>query len=259
MRDATRHEWILSRIVPVNSEASDVSKYRIADIGLDMLRHVAQSYLPAPVYRFQQIKRRASLFEEAGIVFVHVPKNAGTSISAAIYGRFVGHVWASDLDRWGGPRLRALPRFSVVRNPWDRCLSAYFFATTDRSSEKGRRLQKISRPERFRSPEFSSFDSFVTNWLAHQDLNRVDQVFRPQVQFLKNLEGKVEMDFIGRVEQLNEVADRLSGLLCRPVQIGHKNKTAKSSRNYRDYYSDSLSDLVGRIYAEDIETFKYEF
>ncbi|WP_413717405.1 sulfotransferase family 2 domain-containing protein [Silicimonas sp. MF1-12-2] len=229
------------------------------DRGVDMLRHVAQTHLPSGVYRYQQLKRRTAVFLDAGIVFIHVPKNAGTSISLAVYGRFVGHVRSSDVDRWGNAQLKALPRFSVVRNPWDRCYSAYRFAIADRSGDAGRGLEKISRPERYNRPEFATFSRFLHEWLVMRDLSAVDQVFRPQVVFLKNRNGQMNLEFTGRVEQMDAVAAYLTEKLGRPIVIGRKNATARPGHDYRAHYSPEDRDLVGRIYSEDVEAFNYDF
>jgi hypothetical protein len=124
------------------------------------------------------VKRRERLWIDRGIVFIHIPKAAGTSINQAIYGMFMGHPRASDVETWGSERVRRLPRFAVVRNPWSRLVSAYRFAT--RGGGIGPAVAGMSDPEQYRVAEFDSFGRFVHEWLAERDVTRLDGVFRPQ-------------------------------------------------------------------------------
>ncbi|GAH07415.1 unnamed protein product, partial [marine sediment metagenome] len=58
----------------------------------------------------------------------HIPRNGGTSINNALYGRFMGHYTARDVRFWAPDLFGRLPSFAVTRNPWARLLSAYRFA-----------------------------------------------------------------------------------------------------------------------------------
>ena len=64
----------------------------------------------------------------AGVVFVHVPKAAGTSVATATIGRRAGHFTAAEIRAAMGPAFDRMFTFSVVRNPMDRLASAYRFA-----------------------------------------------------------------------------------------------------------------------------------
>ena len=72
--------------------------------------------------------RRRNDFRKAGVVLIHVPRTAGTSLALELYGRFVGHFSLADLCAVSAPDVLALPRFAIVRNPWDRLVSAWAFA-----------------------------------------------------------------------------------------------------------------------------------
>ena len=56
--------------------------------------------LPAGFQRRVLVARRTPLWLKAGIVFIHIPKAAGTAINEALYGQFMGHVRAADIERW---------------------------------------------------------------------------------------------------------------------------------------------------------------
>lgn len=202
------------------------------------------------------VKRREPLWLEKGIVFIHVPKAAGTSINQALFGQFMGHMGAADVERWGSKRLRALPRFAVVRNPWDRLLSAYHFVKRGRGI--GDAVTKVRNPEQYRRPEFDSFERFVREWLSVRDVDTLDFVFRQQWRFVCDRHRNVLVDHIGRVEDLAPTHAFLDEKLDRSVQFERHNRSGLEA-GYRSHYTPALAALVGEIYRDDLDLFGYRF
>lgn len=66
------------------------------------------------------------------------------------------------------------------------------------------------------------------------------------------------MDFIGRLEQMDQVQLWLDDTLTSPKRIQHINSSGKAI-SYRDWYSPKTRDLVGAFYACDVKNFGYEF
>jgi hypothetical protein len=101
--------------------------------------------MPEPLYgAARMIYRRLSyrtgrktspfeLYESRGIVFIHVPKNAGTFVNGLVYPDFNAtlstsinaHHSAQYLHRLDPVRFRALPKFSILRHPAARLRSAF--------------------------------------------------------------------------------------------------------------------------------------
>lgn len=212
--------------------------------------------LPQGLQRAVLVKRRERIWIDAGILFIHVPKAAGTSINLALYGRFIGHVRASDVARWGSARLKSLPSFAVTRNPWDRLVSAYRFARRLRTKD-WKSDARVPRAVRSQVPEFESFASFVTDWLAHRDVRSLNQIFQPQSLFVCDPGGKVLVDHVGRLDDLAPTVDFLHRLGIAPA-IEQTNLSGEPV-DYRSYYTPELAALVGRIYAEDVGIFGYDF
>jgi chondroitin 4-sulfotransferase 11 len=202
--------------------------------------------------------RRGRQFSKAGVTMVHVPRSAGTSLAASIYGTFLGHFTLQDLLSVSPARILALPRFTVVRNPWSRAVSAWSFARAGGGLEPAGELRvRIAHPERYQGSEFASFERFVNDWLARQRLERLDGVFRLQTDYILDRDGKLALDHVGRFEQLPETIAWLSDRLGRKLVPPHANRSEVA--DYRSYYTPSLRDRVAAIYARDIELLGYDF
>ena len=214
--------------------------------------------IPEPLSQALLVRRRSPLWRRAGVVFVHVPKAAGTSINEALYGRFMGHVPAAVIDHSAPADVRGLPMFTVVRNPWDRCVSAWHFARAGSGMGEGA-IAAVYRPEQYHVPEFQDFDRFIEEWLATREPDRLDPIFRTQCHYTGRGSDLNRLDFIGRVEAMDGVARWLSGQIGREIVLGRTNYRAREGRDYRSLYSARTRDLVARLYACDIEAFGYDF
>lgn len=227
-------------------------------------RHVVK-FVPEPILNQVRAYRRSGEFRKAAVVMIHVPRAAGTSLSYELYGRFIGHFSVTELIAAAPYDVAALPRFAVVRNPWDRLVSAWSFARrgfslvepAGASSPGDAARVRIRREEQYQIPEFESFERFVQEWLALRDVHRLDGVFRPQVEYVCDPAGAVPLDFLGRFEQLDETAKWLSHATGRQFNLPRLNASERGA--YRSHYSPELVQLVGEIYAKDIAAFGYEF
>jgi hypothetical protein len=128
-------------------------------------------------------------------------------------------------------------KFTFVRNPWDWQVSLYHFIL-DRPHNPGHEATKA----------MGSFRNFV--------LSREGSTFT-QTGCLTDADGNLLVDFVGKFEHL----DLDFGLVCEKVgvsaQLPHINKTQRTG--YRDYYDKETRDLTAKLYAEDIERFRYKF
>lgn len=213
--------------------------------------------LPRGLRMAVQVRRQTELWRNAGIVFIHVPKAAGTSISLALYGAFTGHPTAADVNRFALPDVRSLPRFAVTRNPWERLVSSYRFVRRGKGAG-GDHQVAVARPEQYAIAEFDSFRTFVHDWLAHQDVRKLDPVFRPQSEFVCDPAGRVLVDHVGRLDDLAPTFDFIRYRAGLELNIGQSNRSGEPV-HYRQLYTPELASLVGDIYGEDVERFGYRF
>jgi hypothetical protein len=81
---------------------------------------------------------------------------------------------------------------------------------------------------------------------------------KPQLWWIKDLDGRIQMDFIGRFENLQEdfayIADRIG---LEDAELPHL--LAGKNPSYVDFYDDHCRKLVADKYAEEIELFGYKF
>ncbi|MDQ4087123.1 MAG: sulfotransferase family protein [Pseudomonadota bacterium] len=213
--------------------------------------------LPEGPRRALMVRRRAKYWRRAGIVFIHVPKAAGTSINEALYGRFMGHARASDVKRWAPRAVRALPSFSVTRNPWDRLVSAYRFASRGQGLGETYRAG-MWQASRYRTPEFATFERFVEEWLAPRDVTRLDGVFKPQWLFLCDRSKRLLVDHAGRLEDMEPTLDFIARHAGSRPAPARANRSGESV-DYRSFYTPPLINAVAEIYRDDIELFGYDF
>lgn len=186
----------------------------------------------------------------AGCIFIHIPKAAGTSIATATIGRRAGHYPASELrGSMGHSRYDSMFSFAVTRDPVDRAWSAYRYARNNGGTDGG-----IAPLPVYHSSCFRTFESFVNEWLIHQDMVNVDQIFKPQTPYIYT-DGRCMVDYVGRVEEMCDVESRLTKALGRPVTIPKMNRTAQSGAG-RDISAKTLDALV-EVYGEDFQTLGY--
>jgi len=191
--------------------------------------------------------------KQTGIVFVHVPRAAGTSISHLLYGRFLGHFPLAALEAVGDPETLALPRLAVVRNPWDRLASAYRFAA---GGGGGGQFAARSAANVTRSVvSAGSFERFVKDWLPRRHLNRLDGLFRPQTYYLCGAAGGLPFDHLGRIEDLHQTELWLGDRLGRTIALPHSNAASGHIATVR--YDAEMIDIVARLYAADIALLGY--
>lgn len=221
---------------------------------MNTMRRTLGDRLVMELYR----KRSARKYRKAGIVFIHIPKAAGTSVCDSLYRGRVGHFTLAEM-RQSGNRLDAqiasqtgidgLPTFSVVRDPLARLYSSYRYAR-DGGGSKG----SINPDPAYQSKAFRSFSAFLSEWLVEQELTSLDRVFWPQSRFVEDTTTDT-VDFIGKVEDMGEVERWLRNTVSDSLEIPHLNR----SRLQQDTQPVGASDrrIVQALYHEDYEAFDY--
>jgi len=157
-------------------------------------------------------------WKKAGVIFVHVPKNAGTSISTALYGRTFWHTPASAIKKYVRSEFESCFKFGVVRDPVQRYLSAVSYIQKNYDLLDGGPLiphkNLLGDPVRL-------FDQ----WLMNVDISKVNFVFRPQSYYLCSKEGEILVDSLLEFEHLSQGIATLLNKVPQLKNLPHLNQS----------------------------------
>ncbi len=195
------------------------------------------------------------------LIFVHIQKTGGTSISAALGEKDncpEKHFLARDLrELYGSDTWDAYFKFAFVRNPWDRLVSWWSMINEQRKAyENGSTLNAFQIFVLLRA---TTFEEFLEN--CDEDIADTDGrkwIYRNQLDYLTDSSGRLIVDFVGRFEWLQKdfqaVAQKALG---GPVLLPQTNRS--SHEHYSDYYSTAMAEKVRVRFKRDIDAFGYVF
>ncbi|MES1925757.1 sulfotransferase family 2 domain-containing protein [Salinisphaera sp. T31B1] len=191
-------------------------------------------------------------FDERKAIFIHIPKCAGVAVSQALFGNMAGgHKTLSHYRHVFEPRiLLDYFKFTIVRNPWDRLVSAYSFLRAGGMDDADRNWYAAELSH------LPDFEAFVTQWLSRESVWRGVH-FYPQSYFVESEDPRVALDFIGRFENLADDFAYIAERLGVEATLALRNDSQRG--NYEDYFTPKTRDIVASVYAEDIRRFGYEF
>lgn len=197
--------------------------------------------------------KNPQIYDKLNCIFVHVPKTAGTSIEKCLRdindkNQIVGgHSTSDSLLKFKKRDFSNYFTFTIVRNPWDRLLSAYLYMhKMDTCSILGNKPIK----------EHKTFESFVMNYCTEKVIHE-NMHLKPQYIFLC-IKDKIAVDYWGKYEHLN---DEWS-LICRKLKVNINlpwlNKSNESNE-YTSHYTEEMRKKVEKLYIKDIILFNYQF
>ena len=141
--------------------------------------------------------------------------------------------------------------FSVVRNPWARMVSRYFFTHVDAEPSDADK-QRRGTTRSFHNKDFEAWIEHI--WKRHKSGQRKNS----QLAKLVDLDGRLLVDHVGRLETVQSTLDWISQRVgIAPLDMPHINGTRKG--HYAQFYTPASKDMVAEICQQDIEYFAYQF
>lgn len=214
------------------------------------------------------------VYDSHKAIFIHIPKTAGTTINNILGIKHIykpcdkdfsmdilyGNTNELELDHLTAAQAKlfipkqkwtSYRKFAVVRNPYDRMVSQFFYA-------------KEKKDYRFIGN--NHFESF------HDFLGRLDDIFEPYMEICSHIEkshyipqykfvygndNKSLLDIVLRFENLQYeiTANGLDNILPSPSM---QEKCMRSHHGSKEiYYTRDLQNIVEKYYKYDFDVFQY--
>ena len=218
-------------------------------------------------------------------LFIHIPKNGGSTIKSSPYTKnsfdvvvpktvniALGSTYLAELTkamsklngtkslnvghaRWKDIQesfKREKRSFAIIRNPWSRTVSRYRWAT---------KLLQLGKMEKTHG-NFSSFESFIEDRYVYGNIeyfwHRAVQGWFSQLDYVSNEDGKIVCDIM-RFEHMDKDVCRYLNIetLGRPRNVTFKSTGVYT--NYQKFYTPKTIQIVADWYKDDIDYWGFDF
>jgi len=199
-------------------------------------------------------------------IFIHIPRTGGSSFEKVIFGmdwfahkKETKHLIASQAKEIYKEYWNDYFKFAIVRNPWDRCVSMLNFSKNYYGYEENFFKKKLTKKKlewyknRYNYPFTIEYD------YRFYSISEVINERHSNNQVYLNILDE-ELDYVGKFENLHDdfkEVSKILGLNKQELPILAESKNRK--KNYRDYYTSELKEIVENVYAKDIQKFNYSF
>lgn len=199
-------------------------------------------------------------------VFIHISKNAGTSLIASAGDQITvaGHQPAR---RWVQRHGRAAPLFAVVRDPYDRVVSEYSYRRRRlESGDPNAHLVDLDQPidswvrATFAEGVFRTQEFFDRSGVFYNEVNMVDGSliwFVSQRRWLCDDGGELLVDQVLRFETLASDWAAYSSSLGIDAPLAHLNASPPPP-DVIERFDRATRDIVFEHYRDDFDLFGYE-
>ncbi len=185
--------------------------------------------------------------KKRNFIFIHINKTGGTSVAKTIGLPHINHLTVPNIiEIVGQENFDAAFKFTVVRNPWSKVVSHYNFRIATNQTNMG--------------------DGHITfkDWVKctyGKDKNTFyyDNVkmFQPQVDWLKDSEGRIVIENRIRFENIEEDFKKIANIIGVKNNLPHLKSTKKV--DYKTFYDDETKEIVREWFQEDLAVFGYTF
>ena len=207
--------------------------------------------------------------KEHKYIFVHIPKNAGTSIKGELKSFTKDKPLYEDWHYSLAQLIEKVEedhahyyKFAFTRNPYDRFASSFVYNVLRLKASDQEHWEKYGSAYRIIEKYIcgdivKSFRDFVNS----PDFEKIFQIgfpvhFRPQTFFLSF--GDCQFDFIGKVENIEKDMSRVLQALGVNRESKIKRLNVSKSAGYIQFYTKKTKELVAQKYATDFDSLGYK-
>lgn len=144
----------------------------------------------------------------------------------------------SELEKYSDNEIEKIFKFTIVRNPFSRVVSAFFYLKSLGILGQNKLFQEFIKTDFLKK-------GVKTNPHFHQ---QYPSAFHQHVQFI---------DYIAKLENIKEDWKFIASKINCSDKIPHKN--ISKHKPYQEYYDKETIKIVEEIYREDLERFGYKF
>lgn len=190
------------------------------------------------------------LMQEHNIIFIHIPKNGGTSITNTLNMSLTGHyIWHQH------PGFEdAKYTFATIRNPWERVVSAYTYARTRNSYWHS---DTNIHPD-YNLLSTKTFDEHVD--ILYKNRSILQHGWSDQSSFIYDDNNNLKVDRLIKLENLNEELQAMFNDLNIDIKVNIPIINNTSHDDYFKYYSNPDNILkVAEVFNRDIDNLGYTY
>ena len=206
-----------------------------------------------------------AIHKKSKLIFVHIPKTGGTSISFGIDG------WqTNDKDRkiCVHSTIRyyqhyldlGYKSFTVVRHPYDRFISSYNFALSTNNfwhNEKNKHINYHT----CKNNTLTDFLYILKNSINSETgfFNKGSNLFHSSwltQSFYVTLNNQINVDFVLKFENLSNDYEIIAKHFNLPIKLPHLNQCLDVKNNIK--LNKEQKQILYDIYHKDFSTFGYE-
>tara|TARA_R100000808_G_C2089225_1_gene110244 strand:+ start:169 stop:789 length:621 start_codon:yes stop_codon:yes gene_type:complete len=203
------------------------------------------------------------IIAEHKVIFIHIPKNAGTSIKSYFGYDLTSkekfkHSTIYEIKKEYPDLYKSYKKFAIVRNPYDRMISWYAYLSGFRWNNDAA-WQLMS--DDFKNSYFNDFKNFIKhpnsdNWIDTRKKLLIDakwgekwrlNLLKPQVYWI---------DKTVTILKYENLKEELNNLFKKEIDLPIENKTI--CEHYLKYYDTESLNMVYDKYKEDFEKFNYK-
>ena len=208
------------------------------------------------------------------VMFIHIPKTAGTSITSALgydtlphdtgkftytktgqeipipkpKGLYPVHNTLKETAEYVFPgRFRSAFKFGIIRNPWDYAVSLYNY------------FIKINKCRMADLPvDFNTWVEWVYGPQKHAYYYYIPKFFESYHHWL-SLDGEtIGVDFVGKLENIDKDWAYICKQLGTEIPLPERNRSKKKVTRH-DMFNERSRELIADVYAKDIAYWGYSF
>lgn len=196
----------------------------------------------------------AHYVQKKDILFIHIPKTGGTSIGNWL-GNYCGGRRTSDkhctYEEWVQENHRPKEYFTVVRNPYARFLSFYFYM----GEVTKLRINAAKWANMYDQTLLDIYEGGFSNSIDHCERYYLPVIMKNQIDYY----NATTVKHVLRTETMSKEFVPIQRWLGCYENLTRDNVGTTVVKKYQDYYDTKTRKFVEKHFEADLETLKYTF